>query len=434
MSLDQLPIEEDLNELARSPDPDLLADPSGRQGVIGPVKDDMMVRMNRTLLPLRTLEGLRGQRPQLRCFFFLEDLKRFSFRRPVDLQSNLFPAPSQSSLIRLLTVTKASACQKMLPDDRHSSFHFPLMFGFSRFGGIRHKPVMSFQLPISPVQHGIIEVGLDHPGLQIVQNNRGRNTSKKLERPDMTIDPMLDVLAEDEPDKSVPTVGKGHDKGPGSPKLPGQRIHHHPRVTTSHLRLTPDRHFDANRYRRSSKLKPSPQIPLHRAITHPNPFLLPEQTPNLLGRYHWVFDHPFDPVVMGTNQISYRCLPKKRRIRQSLYSADQIRFLRKGFSPLDSDVLGPFDILTNGLPIKSQGPLTTLNTSSLMPLINHFDNLVHANLPPCHPSPPPVESQYPQLEGYTWMQPSQATQRQGGINVILGWGNEMILTPSKVGI
>jgi len=61
MGLNQLLIKEDLNETAAPSAPDFLADPSGRKGVIGPLQDDMMVRMNRTLLPLRAFEGLRGR-------------------------------------------------------------------------------------------------------------------------------------------------------------------------------------------------------------------------------------------------------------------------------------------------------------------------------------------------------------------------------------
>jgi hypothetical protein len=88
MSFDQLLIAEDLNQtVASSPPeadptqsdcPDLPSDPPGGKGIVGSVKDDMMVRMNRTLLPLRALKGLRGQRLKPGDLFLLEDLKRLS--------------------------------------------------------------------------------------------------------------------------------------------------------------------------------------------------------------------------------------------------------------------------------------------------------------------------------------------------------------------
>jgi hypothetical protein len=156
----------------------------------------------------------------------------------MDLHPNLFSTPLQGSLIGLLNISEAPTRQQMFSDNWHSSFHFPLMLGFSHFGWICNKSVVPLQLSIGPVQCRIIDIRFHHSGLQIIQNHGSGDTPKEFEGPDVTIDPASDVLTKDKSNEPVTTVRKGHDEGPSSPRLPTQGIHHHPRITKINLGLS----------------------------------------------------------------------------------------------------------------------------------------------------------------------------------------------------
>jgi len=73
----------------------------------------MMIRMNRAISPLRALEGLFRQRPEMGQLFCPEHFIGSSLRGPVDLHADFFLAPSQSPLIDLVNVSERAPCKKM---------------------------------------------------------------------------------------------------------------------------------------------------------------------------------------------------------------------------------------------------------------------------------------------------------------------------------
>jgi hypothetical protein len=216
MGFDQLLVQKDADQLAAASGPHLPADKAGRQGVVGAVKDDMVIGMDRAFLPERTLKGLRGKRFQTSRLFALEDFKGAPFRRSMNLPADFLPAPDHGPLIRLVDVLEGPARQQVLTHDRYVSFHFPFMPSQAHLGGVGHKPVVAFQFRVGPIQDRIVNIGFEHARFQIIQNDRGRHALKELKSPDVAIDPGGRILAEDKAHEAMAAVGKRHSKRPRS--------------------------------------------------------------------------------------------------------------------------------------------------------------------------------------------------------------------------
>lgn len=107
-------VEEDLHRFVRPLHPDLLPDVSRRQGIVGFIENDMMVRMDGASLPGWVFEGCFGQRLQLVLLFGKEDRVGFSLRRAVDLLPDLFlhqeSARSLASRILVKVLPARSCC------------------------------------------------------------------------------------------------------------------------------------------------------------------------------------------------------------------------------------------------------------------------------------------------------------------------------------
>src|SRR5208337_2113571 len=84
MGFDQLLVKKDPDQVAAASGPNLSADEPGGQGVVGAVKDDMVIGMDGTLFPKRAFKSLPGERLQTGRLFLLENLKGASFCRPMD--------------------------------------------------------------------------------------------------------------------------------------------------------------------------------------------------------------------------------------------------------------------------------------------------------------------------------------------------------------
>jgi hypothetical protein len=132
MELDQFTLEKDLDQSRVSPGPHLPANVACGKRVVRPIKDNMMIRMNHTLLPLGALKGFCRKRTKRWDFLLEEDLPRSPLGRPMDFHPHLFLRPLQSPLVGLVDVPECPACQKLLPYNRHAPFHFPLVTGRSQ--------------------------------------------------------------------------------------------------------------------------------------------------------------------------------------------------------------------------------------------------------------------------------------------------------------
>jgi hypothetical protein len=220
VSFDQLLIKEDLNQPPCSSYPDFFANPSRRNGVIGLIKNNVMIGMNPTLLPLGTFERLRRQSSEPWHLLLLEDFKGLPLGRTMDLHPYLFFRPTKGPLVGFINISKGSPCQKVFSHNRYSSFHLPFMPWLSRFGWIRYKSIMPFQFPIGSIQCGIVEICFRHSRFQIIQHHGSRDTPKEFKGPNMTINPVANIGTKEESNEPVSTKREGHDKGPGSPKLP----------------------------------------------------------------------------------------------------------------------------------------------------------------------------------------------------------------------
>src|SRR3990167_1531053 len=103
----------------------------------------------------------------------------------------------------------------------------------------------------------------------------------------------------------------------------------------------------------------------------------------------------------------------------------QLLLIRKRLLSFHPYLLGHMDISANSFTIKSQRPFYPLNGVSLVPLIDHFCDLIHTYIPPCHD---PSSLKVPlNLRNYRIGCLNPPSSWQGGNYLDPGWG--ITLTP-----
>jgi transposase len=241
--------------------------------------------------------------------------------------------------------------------------------------------------------HGLTEILVpDYVPWNRIGDDRSRNARKVLKGDDMTVNPGGSILAEDKAHKAMAAVGKGHDKGPGPLAFSRNRTHLHPRTAKIHLRLTSRLHLQPNRHRRRSELQLGAKKALHRAVTNPKPGLFPKQPPDLLsGQVFFSFSLPkqaINPFSVPNGLILPGSFAKKGGDLGFFQPVDQLAFRGERASSVYSCGFGQPDVLAGGVAVKPQGTPDSLETNSLMPLVNHLEDVVHEYLPPGHRCPP----------------------------------------------
>lgn len=110
--------------------------------------------------------------------------------------------------------------------------------------GVHDEPVMTLQFAIGAVDGGIVEVGPDDAGLEVVQKYGLGDSPKELEGAHMAVDPGRRVLVLDEAHEAVTAVRERHHEGPEKAPF---ALEAQLGSTEVHLRLAPWRRLQTDR-------------------------------------------------------------------------------------------------------------------------------------------------------------------------------------------
>lgn len=92
------------------------------------------------------------------------------------------------------------------------AFHPGLVARFRQTGRVDQTAVVGRELPERLVDQRIVEIGLDHPGLQVVRHDPADRSPEELERQDVALDPRLLVHRQHRPEEQQPAEHQHHDE------------------------------------------------------------------------------------------------------------------------------------------------------------------------------------------------------------------------------
>jgi len=186
-----------------------------------------------------------------------------------------------------------------------------LVLGVIGAGRVDQDAVVAGQLGVRPVDLRVIQVRLEHPGLQVVRHDPGRDTAEELERLHVRLDPRPLVHPDHRPDEQVPGVAQHHRERPHPPAPPRARIEPRAQVAVIHLRL------GAGRRRRPPDLQLRlprplrelrPHVPADAGHARRQALLITQPLPDHRHRHH--AQQLADPVMM-TRDLRPRPLPRR---------------------------------------------------------------------------------------------------------------------------
>ncbi len=165
-------LEEDVDELAASAHLNCGTDVPGRKAVVAPLEADVLVGVNLGRSPLGELEHHGGKRLQRRPLHLGEGPRRRYAYGPVDLGTVDVHAPPLgpgAQLLQALLGMQGAQLAVEFPDGLDHSLHLALLGGAGHPAGVDEEAVVVGGLRQAPVEHRVIDVGLDDPGLEVVQ-------------------------------------------------------------------------------------------------------------------------------------------------------------------------------------------------------------------------------------------------------------------------
>ena len=178
-----------------------------------PVHLGVDVRADLRPRPRSEHERLRGQRPQRVLLHRLEHrgrrgaIQRQAGRRPAISADQRPPRPASAPGCELPAAPEAVA------HIRHRASTLALS-RVSVTGGVYQAPVVSSELSIGPVELRVVQIGLVHPGLQVVRHQPRRDAAEELKRRDMALGPGALVHLQHRPHEHVPRAAQDHHERP----------------------------------------------------------------------------------------------------------------------------------------------------------------------------------------------------------------------------
>ena len=170
MSLDTFASDEHLHGGHTEASIDLGADVAPRHRVQRFRDPDVAIHADLGPRPRRQLETLTGQAGQRRRLDRVEhDQRRRAFQTAMRPPPSHSRAPRQRPGLHVGQASPRAATPHRIPHVRHRPFHPGLVLGFGCPCRVDQETVVGGQLGVRPVQFRVIQVGLDHPGLQIVR-------------------------------------------------------------------------------------------------------------------------------------------------------------------------------------------------------------------------------------------------------------------------
>src|SRR5258708_6834007 len=219
MGGDPLVLEIELDAVARGLEPEDLADQPMRGAVVGFLEDHVAVRMELGLLEDRRLVALRGEREQRRLFSLLEARQGRHMSRAVIAGPGDVEGPVTQVLIGLVDVAEDAPGESVALDVMDTILDLALVLrGRDSAGGDREAVVLRAG-PVGALDLGIQEAGAGDCRLKIVDDYPADDAIEELPGVDVTGDPRLDRLIEDELGIDVAALGEDRIEGPRAADL-----------------------------------------------------------------------------------------------------------------------------------------------------------------------------------------------------------------------
>ena len=109
----------------------------------------------------------------------------------------------KGSFVRFVDIFERPSRKKVLSHNGNGAFDFAFMLGHSHFCRVRNEAVVPLHIGIGPVDGGVVDVGLQNPGLEIIEYYPARHAAEEGECPFVTIEPHVRILTEDKADELV---------------------------------------------------------------------------------------------------------------------------------------------------------------------------------------------------------------------------------------
>src|SRR5258708_10394979 len=217
-----------------------------RGAVGGVVEGHVAVRMELGLLEDRRLVALRGEREQRRLFSLLEARQGRHMSRAVIAGPGDVEGPVTQVLIGLVDVAEDAPGESVALDVMDTILDLALVCGGRESAGGDREAVVLRAGPVGALDLGIQEAGAGDCRLKIVDDYPADDAIEELPGVDVTGDPRLDRLIEDELGIDVAAVGEDHDEGRRAADLARRRLEEAAGIAEVHLRLIPSGNLDAD--------------------------------------------------------------------------------------------------------------------------------------------------------------------------------------------
>ena len=419
VGLDQLPADEELDHRRGQPHVGGLADVLPWHGVQNPVDLGVDVRADLRPRPGGQHERLRGQRPQRLFLRGLEHRGRGgAVQRPARPPPGDFRGPALGPGLHLLQRGELPAPPEAVPDIRHRPLDPGLVAGLDRAGRVDQAAVVCGELGIGPVDLRVIQVGLVHPGLEVVRDQPRRDAAEERERRDVALGPGPLVHHQHRPHEHVPRAREHHHERLHRPQLPGDRVQPAAQLPVIDLRLltrlggprVPHRHLRAAGLLRHVRR----HIPAEALHADTQAALIPQPLPD---RRH---PHPRRQlrgdvvVVHGDRRPGHLPQPGISQLREP--APHQLRplllALRRAARD-DTRGLGRRDVLPQRLAVHPQALGHLVLRPARMPVHQDLGNVDHVERPPRH-RPPAVVADGRKVAPSRWPGPPRHARHPQG--------------------
>ena len=254
---------------------------------------------------------------------------------------------------------------------------------------------MSGELGIGPVDLRVVEIGLVHPGLQVVRHQPGRNAAEELERLDMALGPGPLVHLQHGTDEHVPRAGQHHHERPHRAELPGHRVEPPAQHPVVDLRLLPGlrRPRVPDRYLRPAGLLRDVRIhvPAEARHTRRQAVLIPQPLPDR-RHPHPGLQLPRDVVaVLPDRRPGHLPQPGIGQLREPLphQVLPLALALRRPTARHDASGDRRGDVLADRLAVHPQALRHLVQRPARMPVHQYLGHVDHVERSPCHRPPVP---------------------------------------------
>ncbi len=349
--------------------------------------------MDLPLRPGRQLERPGRQHHQVLGFGCLEQRQRFgALDRPARPRPGHLDTPHQRPRPGVGQAGEVPPGKVAVPHIRHGPLHARLVLRFPGPRRVDQHAVVMGELVIGPVDLRVVEIRLDHPGLQVVRHQTAGQTTEELSRRHMGGDPLGLVHLERGPHEHVPAERQHQHERPQRPPPSCLRVEHDPEAAVVDLtflarrRILPaDRHPRQQHLLSQGHVRVAPQ----RRLAHGQAGFIPEP---LMDRGQRVRGQPgldpvMQPVALGEPR---RAQLRHQQLGEPLLRQRHPRFGRHRRAPRDEPGrLRRPDVLPDRLAVDPQALRHQQLRPTRVPVLQDLDNVDHGKRSPCHWLPLP---------------------------------------------